>query len=360
MPRQQGEPGVSVRVRAVAVAVLLAVLVQTVGVVLDVLAQPPTPRLGVGLPVTLVRNVTLEPGDALAPHLYDFYFAGNDWGFLRVSHSDMWNPDNFTIVHVERYSHIPVTWDVHVFSKGDFNGYLLRFFWWAPGKYDFVLREPSGRLVGVNAGSLDFAVGRQYHVAVVFESYRFLRMYVDGELKGEATDVTVYQKTASDIYISGGHPYYPRGRYVSLTKFYNRSLTELEIQDSYSNGVVPAQGLLLFVDATFYNGVRPINLSHKPAPVHVHGATFRVPASSPLVYHIKGLHSDGLVHFRFFPLGSRAEFYAPDGSLVAGFVVGGSANSVGLVEDYAVSIQPGSYTLKVYTYQDATVYNLRR
>jgi hypothetical protein len=65
------------------------------------------------------------------------------------------------------------------------------------------------------------------------------------------------------------------------------------------------------------------------------------------LYLVKGLHGDGLVHFRFFPVNTLVEVYDSSGNQVALFAVTGSANRAGLVEDYAVSLQAGTYRLVI-------------
>jgi len=106
----------------------------------------------------------------------------------------------------------------------------------------------------------------------------------------------------------------------------------------------------LFLDATFFNGTHYIDLSGMGNHGVGYNGVSRVLSSRPHLYLVKGLHGGGLVHFRFFPVNTVVDVYnATTNSLVASFTVDGPANPAGLVEDYAVSLGPGSYRLAVYT-----------
>ena len=133
------------------------------------------------------------------------------------------------------------------------------------------------------------------------------------------------------------------------TLIYSRALSDLEIVQAY-NGVIGANGLALFLDATFFNGTHYIDLSGMGNHGVGYGGVSRVLSSRPHLYLVKGLHGDGLVHFRFFPVNTVVDVYdATTNSLVASFTIDGPANPAGMVEDYAVSLGPGSYRLAVYT-----------
>jgi len=52
----------------------------------------------------------------------------------------------------------------------------------------------------------------------------------------------------------------------------------------------------------------------------------RVPDTRQWLYLVKGLASDGLVHFRFFPVNTRIEVYDSNNNLVTSFVITGTPN----------------------------------
>jgi hypothetical protein len=81
----------------------------------------------------------------------------------------------------------------------------------------------------------------------------------------------------------------------------------------------------------------------------------RVADAGQWLYLVKNLSGDGLVHFRFFPVNTRVEVYDASGNLITSFIITGTPNAAGLIEDYAVSLPAGNYTVKAYTYVDKTV-----
>jgi hypothetical protein len=138
--------------------------------------------------------------------------------------------------------------------------------------------------------------------------------------------------------------------YIAQALVYSRALSDTEIARAYNANIVSADGLVLFLDATFYNGTHYVDLSGRGNHGVGYNGVSKVLSSRPHLYLVKGLHGDGLVHFRFFPVNTVVDVYnATTNSLVASFTIDGPANRAGLVEDYAVSLGPGSYRLAVYT-----------
>jgi hypothetical protein len=96
------------------------------------------------------------------------------------------------------------------------------------------------------------------------------------------------------------------------------------------------------LDATFYDGAKYLDLSGKNSQVTSYNVQ-RVLSNNTWVYVVKGLASDGLIHFRFFPNGSRILW--SDGSQT--WIIC-SQPSMGLCSDFTVSPRTGVYPVGVY------------
>ncbi|MCC6014683.1 MAG: hypothetical protein LM564_03145 [Desulfurococcaceae archaeon] len=144
--------------------------------------------------------------------------------------------------------------------------------------------------------------------------------------------------------------------YLHQVLIYSRALSDSEISDSYAGNIINASGLVLFLDPTFYNGTHFLDLSGYGNHGVGCGGVARIPDSRNWLYVVRGLYGDGYVHLRYFPIGSRVEVYDSGGNLVATYVVSGTPNVAGLVADFPVSLPAGTYTVKVYTYTEYTIY----
>jgi len=103
--------------------------------------------------------------------------------------------------------------------------------------------------------------------------------------------------------------------------------------------------MVVFLDATFYNGTHYIDLSgrgYNATPVNNVG---RYPDSNTWIYLVKNLSSDNLVHLRFFPNNSVLYIYNSSGGLVRFIDFSQyNANPAGMVEDVAINLPAGNYT----------------
>jgi len=78
-----------------------------------------------------------------------------------------------------------------------------------------------------------------------------------------------------------------------------------------------------FLDPTFFNGTHYLDLSPYGNHGTPYGGVSRVEADSKWLWVVKGLYNDTYVHLRFFPVGSVVRFFdASDGSLVKEVVIG--------------------------------------
>jgi hypothetical protein len=138
----------------------------------------------------------------------------------------------------------------------------------------------------------------------------FRKIYVNGRLDSQITsgDTAVFPPNTYPVTIGGEAPispdkYFFKG-YIAMVLAYNRVLSDTEIQQLYSSNIINASGLVLFLDATFYNSTAYIDVSG----LGNHGIPYnvqRVPSNNTRLYIVKNLTQDGLVHLRFFPSGTK-------------------------------------------------------
>jgi hypothetical protein len=325
--------------RALLALVLLAVALEAV---------PTEQQTTVLRPLTLTATFNIEPGDAVAPHIYDWYLDGvDDYVLIRLS-------DSLKVSSV--------TLEVALYRLGRPPNYRTVFGMGAEAGGGL----PGGAYVLFNGAGGDGVAFQIWNTANRYKDIGFTaplhvwthcactydastgeaRCYRNGSLHQSASgwappDPTSYR----DIYVSYTLPFM-----VAHARIYSRALSDSEIARAYNANIVSANGLVLFLDATFYNGTHYVDLSGNGNHGVGYGGVSRVLSSRPHLYLVKGLHGDGLVHFRFFPVNAVVDVYnATTNSLVASFTIDGPANPAGLVEDYAVSLGPGLYRLAVYT-----------
>ncbi|MEM4501392.1 MAG: hypothetical protein QW512_04600, partial [Thermofilaceae archaeon] len=285
----------------------------------------------------------IEPGDVIALHLFDWYFDGVD-DYVEVRHS----PSYATSVHAVTMLYRALRDDIGklVFSKGWWGFYRLliegyrffritrmdktNFYWWAPSGAFWL--QP--RFI-------------YYHLDEYDNTTRAL--FIDGSY----LPVTYTIDPAYPLCFEcnnplriGGDP--GRGFAAGVLSFvsvHTRVLSESEVNAYYSQRVVNATGLGLFLDATFYNGTHYIDLSGNGNHGVPYNGVQRVPAEQRWIWHVKNLTNDGYLHVKFVPRGWFIEFRrVSDGALL--LLIDTSqypANPAGLVEDIVVSIQQSGW-----------------
>jgi hypothetical protein len=312
------------------------------------------PTLGTGRPVILNTTTTIAPGDAIAPHLYVWFFDGvND--YVEVPHS----PSYATTRHTVMLSFMPTSTQYLLLSKGWWGYYRLLMF---KTPYHLYLGITRGDVTQFRfPGTMEPNVNAWTTIAYWLDEY-------DANVKGAFKDGTFYTPSYD---INPNYPlcfecpnplrimgepsgFYPG--YVAQLLIYPRILSGYEVYNAYTYNIINASGLTLFLDPTFYNGTHYLDLSGYNNHGVGYGGVARIPDSRSWFYVVKGLYNDGYVHLRYFPIGSRVEVYDSGGNLVATYVVSGTPNVAGLVADFPVSLPAGTYTVKVYTYTDYTIY----
>jgi hypothetical protein len=299
-------------------------------------------------PLTLTATFNIEPGDAVAPHIYDWYFDGVDDYITTPAINAGRDASMITWFNAVRDG-----WIVSQYSTRP-SVYYGRLSFRSAGTilYHYFILDPSGSYYTISGSGI---VKHQWYHAVATHYWDGARdnakLYVNG---------AVVSSNAFSGYLSDeSRPFYLGSRHavdnffnglISQFLLYSRALSDSEIARAYNANIVGANGLVLFLDATFYNGTHYIDLSGRGNHGVGYNGVSRVLSSRPGLYLVRGLHGDGLVHFRFFPVITLVDVYnATTNSLVASFTIDGPANPAGMVEDYAVSLGPGSYRLAVYT-----------
>ncbi|MEM4595408.1 MAG: LamG domain-containing protein, partial [Thermofilaceae archaeon] len=317
--------------------------------------------------LNLTPPVPLQPGDILAPHLYDWFFDGVD-DYLVVGLQPNGAGTPFTV-----YGWSEITISERVYPVWPKANALYSLFsvigdWWSPEPattyetdnradytrlfMNFATRREDGTRV-LYSYNLAGYVNTWMHVARRFTSARELSYWVNG------VRVAVWTVPSTEATILEWNPAtasYPRryqrfvlganmefGGWMTLYQSYliihRRALSEAEIQ-ALNSGVVDANGLEIFIDATFTNGTHYFNLGRNPATIGAYNGVQRVPANTTWLWVIRGASTDPVVWLRFFPSGTIVVFR--DGSRV---VIDGPVNSVGLVESFAVNRTDIAYLL---------------
>jgi hypothetical protein len=320
---------------------LLALILLTVA-----LEAVPTEQQTTALqPLTLTAVSNIEPGDAVAPHIYDWYFDGVDDYVWVPNNPSLIIPNEITVIAWAQY--YPTNSFATIVGKGFHSGGFaistthLNIVFFSVANDNVVQRWWIDN--GDMSGLMAFYAG--------VSKLGYTALYVNDKLYGPlSNNIPPYINNAYDLYVGGRGFWSPTGMYrgyISMAMLYARALSDSEIARAYNANIVSANGLVLFLDATFYNGTHYIDLSGRGNHGVGYGGVSRVVSSRPGLYLVKFLHGDGLVHFRFFPANTLVEVFDSSGSLVTWFVITGSANRAGLVEDYAVSLQAGTYRLVI-------------
>jgi len=313
--------------------------------------------LGAGRPVTLVANFTISPGDAVAPHLYTWYFDGGD-DYILVPYSS-----SIDITGLYTF----IAW-INPFSFGGYSrGRILDKNPTLSSGYIFYIENtPSAPQVYalevfINGApayvSNVISLNVVQHVGAVFTGSA-VNFYVNGKLVGSQSFTTYPSSNTENLYI-GNRKQLDRGfnGYIAQVLIYRRALTDTEVYNVYAYNTINTTSLVLFLDPTFYNGTHYLDLSCYGNHGVGYNGVLRVIDSRTWLYLIKQRFSDGYVHFMFFPVNSIVYIYnATSGALVKSLIIKGNANVAGLVQDYPVSLTAGTYKVVVYTHQDYTFF----
>ncbi|MEM4500916.1 MAG: hypothetical protein QW512_02145 [Thermofilaceae archaeon] len=324
----------------------------------------------------LSASLYIEPNDVIAPHLFDWFFDGVN-GYLVVGLQPNGAGTPFTVYG---WSEITISERVNVVDprlNSTRKTSMIGDFWNdRPALFNTMINyEPYGFNVRINLrapdGSQRFYQKRATElegnwgalVKVYSLSDRVYRAYINASLfhsvsvPSDLVSVLEWNPATATYperyrrFVLGANSVFTEhlSLYQSYLIIHSRALSEAEIQ-ALNNGIVDAKSLEIFIDATFFNGTHYFNLGRNPATIGAYNGVQRVPADHRWIWHVRRLANDGYLHIKFIPRGWFIEFRrVSDGALL--LLIDTSqypANSVGLVEDIAVSIQqPGWYVVNL-------------
>ncbi|MEM4761717.1 MAG: DUF2341 domain-containing protein, partial [Thermofilum sp.] len=288
--------------------------------------------------LNLTPPAPLQPGDVLAPHMFDWYFDGVD-DRVRVPVSSTLS--NFTaksvVLWLKPLSY-PDVWEPY--DHGYWVSPFGDLFQNIRTSLVYFLKNTGGTVASLSYTLPSELLYAWIHVATSWDG-SIARLYVNGVNVRERSFSGVLASSAYSLTIgsrySGTYPYKGLAGGVLI---YRRALTSEEIQQMNSGEIINASGLALFLDATFYDGSRYVDLSGNGNHGYPYGGVQRVPAERTWLWVVRGLTSDPVVWLRFFPSGTIVVF--ADGSAT---VVSGPVNAVGLVEEFAVGRTDITYVL---------------
>jgi hypothetical protein len=324
--------------RRIYYALALVVSILVVGAVLASLLAP------VEAQVTTIRaTFSISGGDAIAPHLYVWYFNGIDAYILIPASSTLptkpWSilgwfsfpsdaPDNRVFVQKN-----PDTADYDYGLKMGSYGSVLACF-----------KDTNG-VERCAYENINHKNSKWYHFAGTYDGVNYLRLYTNGSLDLTLDVTGLNIKTSSTgmsiaYGLNGYSKFYARNVLV-----YSAAVTSTDITNAYSSNIIRSANLVLFLDPSFYNGSHYKDASAGGNVGIAFGGVSRVRDSAAWLYLIKSRFTDNYIHFMFFPYGTRISVYDSSNNLVSQFTISGTANGADLVEDYPVALSSGTYTI---------------
>jgi hypothetical protein len=292
----------------------------------------------------------LTPGDVIAPHLYVWSLDGSS-GYLQIpATASISGLNNITVM-------VFINW------LGGLGQVAISKFTNAAGSREWMIyANPSAnkwvwQIVDDSTSTFSEAFGlypaaRLDHITAVYSNFNQL-LYENASLTAsKTTNITIRSTTAPiNIGRSGDGVGYFQG-YIYYVVLYSRALYQSEITNAYNKNEFNSLNLTLFLDATFWDATKYVDLSgnNNNAQPSLGGVT-RVLDNKTWLYHIVQLYNDNQVHFRFFPYGSKIEIYDTSGKLVTSFYLNGNADAANMIEDYAISLSPGTYKIVAYMLQ---------
>lgn len=287
---------------------------------------PPTFKL-------TLSNVTLGGNDTISPHLWDWSLDGVDDSIL----ADFLDSEEaYSKFSVETYVRCDAILDNYGAALGtlawSFVGGFVIFYDPTVNCVTFRVRDS---IAGVEIRksfehTIHYGAWRRY--TGVFDK-PYVYTYTNGSLMGsKAWDY--YVRTNGGIKLGDWSNTHIKGK-MAYVKVYNRTLSQEEITEYR---IVNSTNLLLFLDATFFNGTYYLDISGYDNHATPRNGIQREEASGKWLWLLKNLETDNLVHFRFFPSGTQIIVKDSNGNVVKSFVISGTPNPAGLVEDYTVSI----------------------
>lgn len=289
------------------------------------------------LTVLTQNNVEIAPGTILAPHLYDWSFDGKD-DYILVANSVSLDVTNAISIGALIYP-LNSGLRVNLISK-NLAYRMIRF---SDNKIYFQLSLNGTWAQNWLIGNTTIQLNSWTHIVETYDSSltsNKMKIYVNGTLDAEGDLAGTLIDTSTNPLDIGYDGYdYPWDGYIAFIHIYNRALSINSIDTSYTNHIVNASGLVLFLDPTFYNGATYLDLS----PYHNDGTPYdgvaRVPTNQTWLWVVENARNDSLVHLDWFPVGSKVYFYQN----------GGLVKTVDIdTSNETVSLPNGNYTVRAF------------
>ncbi|MGC8988397.1 hypothetical protein [Infirmifilum sp.] len=309
--------------------------------------------------VVLTVPSTPEANDVITVHLYDFYFDGVSaytaipitvYGWSEITIVEwfyLFRPKNNT--YWSKTGMIGDQWTDYP-STGVGTGNGTYYTYWVVG---WNTRKPDGTQ-GSYFYSLNTYMNTWINLVRRFTSAREISYWINGSRvyrnTVSSTEKTVLEWNPSTATYPDLYKRYVLGAnlrlaeymtmYQSMLLIYSRALSDDEIRQFYSSGVVNTTGLMVFLDPTFFNGTSYVDILGKGNTFIAYN-TQRIPSSTANIrlYLIKNLTQDGLVHLRFFPSGTKIVLNGGQTITidVLALAMGIRLNGAGLYEDIPIS-----------------------
>ncbi|MEM4454858.1 MAG: hypothetical protein QXT28_09125 [Thermofilaceae archaeon] len=307
-------------------------------------------------PQVVVQEVELQPGTALAPHLFTWYFDGVDdyvflglqpdgtgkplvvYGWSEITIADRWY---WFSLYRARFGRIGVPGYPSITAGTENTFGLVQLIVCAvPGSscnFDYRWTHAHDYYLGkwgtaVRQLTLDSRVFTVWANSV--------RVYTATVSPGEVTFLEYnttspfWRRYSLGAQPDGGDPHRMLQSYVAI---WRRAISSDEIA-ALEQYVINAAQLEAFFDPTWYNGTHYVSLTGGYVGKGYNGVA-RLPANETWIWVIHNLHTDGRVHLRFMK-GFTVVLSALDSGATHTFTPDS--------DDYAVSLPPGRYKLTVY------------
>ena len=269
-----------------------------------------------------LSNITLQGGDIVVPHLYDWYYTIN-------------RQDSYRFVKYMVSGEVPTDVVIYITEKQELTGggWFLRVMLVDGGEKYRVGLGAWGENVEINVFN---ATGR-YVVAGVH--------WVPGDI-----NVTAHIQQGNYVITCCGSTFTGVNVIENAADTYSNVI--LSFDYLATDNPIPAElhyvkiGKAL-LDPTFYNGTTYFTADGAPGTPQ--GNIQRVPADRLWLWYIKQLASDANIHFRYMPPNTIIKISDRVTGETWTYTVTGTANQAGLVSDYAIS-PPTSDPVDIHVY----------